>query len=59
METSYAKVAQPVCRSASEAGCAQCNAAYSCHDRRMGRAHLLWAPIALALLLVVGIFAQV
>jgi len=43
----------------AEAGCAQCSAAYSCHDQRMGRPHLLWPPIALIMLLIIGIAVQV
>jgi hypothetical protein len=53
-----ANLSNPVCRSDDPAGCAQCSAAYACYDRRLGRPHLLWAPIALTLLVLLGLAMQ-
>jgi hypothetical protein len=59
METRHKDVFQSACRSEGDAGCAQCSAAYSCYERRMGRQHLSWPLITLALLLLMGIVSQV
>ncbi len=51
------KISKPACASTDPEGCVKCSYNCSCHDQRLGRRHLAWPLVALAVLVGVGLVA--